>query len=44
MKEQAMQQFKEDEAEFDEDAFREGAMERSAMDAFKQRKREVECG
>jgi curved DNA-binding protein CbpA len=43
MKEQAMQQFKEDEAEFDEDAFREGAMERSAMDAFKQRKREVEC-
>jgi hypothetical protein len=43
MKEQAMQQFKEDEAELDDDAFREGAMERSTMDAFKQRKREVEC-
>lgn len=38
-----MQQFKEDEAEMDEDRFRESAMERSAMDALKQRKREVEC-
>lgn len=42
-KDQAMQQFKEDEAEFDVDAYRESAMERSALDAFKQRKREVDC-
>lgn len=44
MKDQAlMEEFKEDQADSDTDASRENAKERSAGDALKQRKREVEC-
>ena len=44
MKEQAMMEaFKEEEAAMDDESFAKTALERSAADALKQRKREVEC-